>query len=123
MKNLKETRGITIIALTITIVILIILVGITIGSLSGDDGLIKEAKEGKVQAEEKSERDLLDLAIIAAMQKDTYNNVTKENLDTELDKEPGSEKYTSEQVGDEIKITFIDSGRSYLVNSKGDVSY
>lgn len=123
MKNLKETRGITIIALTITIIILLILAGISVGTLTSDNGLLKETNKGKEQAEIKSEKDLLDIAIISAMQKDAYNKVTKENLDTELDKEPGSEKYTSEQVGDEIKITFIDGGRSYLVNSKGDVSY
>ena len=123
MKNLKETRGITIIALTITIIVLLILAGISVGTLTSDNGLLKETNKGKEQAEIKSEKDLLDIAIISAMQKDAYNKVTKENLDTELDKEPGSEKYTSEQVGDEIKITFIDSGRSYLVNSKGDVSY
>lgn len=123
MKNLKETRGITIIALTITIIVLLILAGISVGTLTSDNGLLKETNKGKEQAEIKSEKDLLDIAIISSMQKDAYNKVTKENLDTELDKEPGSEKYTSEQVGDEIKITFIDSGRSYLVNSKGDVSY
>ena len=123
MKNLKETRGITIIALTITIIVLLILAGISVGTLTSDNGLLKGTNKGKEQAEIKSEKDLLDIAIISAMQKDAYNKVTKENLDTELDKEPGSEKYTSEQVGDEIKITFIDSGGSYLVISKGDVSY
>ena len=102
MKKLKDTKGITIIALTITIVVLVILVGVTLGALQGDKGLIKEANQGKAQAEEKSERDLLDLAIIAAMQKDTFGKVIKENLDTELDKEPGSDKYTSQQVGENI---------------------
>ncbi len=121
MKKLKDTKGITIIALTITIVVLVILVGVTLGALQGDKGLIKEANQGKAQAEEKSERDLLDLAIIAAMQKDTFGKVIKENLDTELDKEPGSDKYTSQQVGENIQITFIDSGRTYLVDSQGDV--
>ena len=83
--------------------------------------VIKEAKQGKEQAEAKGERDLLGIAIVSAMQKDTYGKLTKENLDTELDKEPGSGKYESEQLGDEIQVTFIDSGRSYLVDSKGDI--
>ncbi len=121
MKNLKDTKGITLIALVITIIILLILAGISIGALSGDNGLIKEAKQGKEQAEAKGERDLLGIAIVSAMQKDTYGKLTKENLDTELDKEPGSGKYESEQLGDEIQVTFIDSGRSYLVDSKGDI--
>ena len=75
----------------------------------------------KEQAEAKSERDLLEVALVVAMQKDTYGKITKENLDTELDKEPGNDKYKSEQLGDNIRITFVDSGRSYVVDSKGNI--
>ena len=41
---LKRKRGITLIALVITIVILLILAGIAIASLTGDNGLFKRAK-------------------------------------------------------------------------------
>ena len=112
MKKLKDTKGITIIALTITIVVLVILVGVTLGALQGDKGLIKEANQGKAQAEEKSERELLDLAIIAAMQKDTFGKVIKENLDTELDKEPGS--FLKDLINDLEEKLIVDK----LVNTK-----
>ena len=46
-KNLKKNRGITLIALVITIIVLLILAGITITSLSGDNGIIKRSVEGK----------------------------------------------------------------------------
>ena len=42
-----ETSGITLIALVVTIVILLILSGITIGTLMGDGGIIEKAKEAK----------------------------------------------------------------------------
>lgn len=45
MKNLKETsRGITLIALVITIIILIILATVTISTVFGDSGLISQAE-------------------------------------------------------------------------------
>ena len=48
MKNLKrETKGITLVALVITIVILLILAGIAIASLTGDNGLFARANQAR----------------------------------------------------------------------------
>ena len=46
-KNLRKNNGITLIALVITIVILLILAGITIASLTGDNGLFSRAQQAK----------------------------------------------------------------------------
>ena len=46
-KNKETQRGITLVALVITIVILIILATISIGAIFGDNGLIKNAKDAK----------------------------------------------------------------------------
>ncbi len=43
----KEKRGITLIALVVTIVILLILAGVTINMLLGEDGIIRTAQEAK----------------------------------------------------------------------------
>ena len=47
LTKVKEIRGITIIALVVTIVILLILAGISIATLTGDNGLIKNARRSK----------------------------------------------------------------------------
>ena len=44
---MKEQRGITLVALVITIIILIILAGISISTLVGENGIITKAKEAK----------------------------------------------------------------------------
>lgn len=44
---MKEQKGITLVALVITIIILLILAGIAIASLTGDNGLFKRANEAK----------------------------------------------------------------------------
>ncbi len=46
MKKLKNEQGITLIALIVTIVILIILVGISMTMILGDNGLINKSEEG-----------------------------------------------------------------------------
>ena len=50
-KTKKNTRGITLIALVITIIVLLILAGVTIAALSGDNGILTRAKEAKEKAE------------------------------------------------------------------------
>lgn len=44
---LKKEKGVTLVALVITIIILLILAGITIAALSGDNGLFNRAKQAK----------------------------------------------------------------------------
>lgn len=52
IKKLRnEKNGITLVALTITIIVLIILAGITLAGLTGENGLIKNAGKAKEQAE------------------------------------------------------------------------
>lgn len=44
---MKSQKGITLVALVITIIILLILAGITVATLSGDNGLFNRAKQAK----------------------------------------------------------------------------
>ena len=44
MKNTKNQKGITLIALIVTIIVLLILAGITIKTLTGDSGIIGDAR-------------------------------------------------------------------------------
>ena len=46
-ENFKRERGITLIALVITIIVLIILAGVSINLVLGDNGIITKAKQGK----------------------------------------------------------------------------
>ena len=50
MVNLKkDNRGITLIALVITIIVLLILAGISIATLTGDNGLLTKASDAKIE--------------------------------------------------------------------------
>ena len=44
---MSEPRGITLIVLTVTIVVLLILAGITIANITGGDGIIEQASNKK----------------------------------------------------------------------------
>ena len=64
MKIKKKETGITLIALVITVIVLLILAGVTIAALSGDNGILtraKEAKEKTKQAQEDEKQKLSDM--------------------------------------------------------------
>ena len=61
----NTTNGITIIALVITIVLLLILAGVTIASFTGDKGVLNETKNMKNNVEELQNKTLNDLHEIA----------------------------------------------------------
>lgn len=47
--NLRQNKGITLIALVITIIVLLILAGISIAMLTGDNGLLTKAVQAKTE--------------------------------------------------------------------------
>ena len=68
----KNNKGITLIALVVTIVVLLILAGISINALIGDNGLIKRAQDAKDKWETAEKSDLESL--------NNINNFLKENI-------------------------------------------
>ena len=83
---MKKTKGITLIALVITIIILLILAGITIGTLAGDNGLFARAKEAKIKQLKAQAKENIELAIMYIEVDSTANgeNVTLQTLHDKL---------------------------------------
>ena len=71
-KLLKNRKGITLIALVITIVVLLILAGVTIATLTGDNGILTQAGKAKETTEIGEEKEIIGLSVIQA----TNNNRT-----------------------------------------------
>ena len=47
MRKFKNAKGITLIALVVTIVVLLILAGVSINAVFGQDGIIQKAKDAQ----------------------------------------------------------------------------
>ena len=85
--NVKESliinaKGVTLIALVITIIILLILSGVAIATLTGENGLFARAKQAKENYSISSAKEKLQLAISDLMVEQTSKgeNLTKEDL-------------------------------------------
>ena len=63
MKKIYESRGITLIALVITIIVLLILAGVTIAALSGPNGILSNANKAREQTTESGAREKINIAV------------------------------------------------------------
>lgn len=110
MRKLKQkNEGITLIALVVTIVVLLILAGITIGTLTGDNGIIKEAKKSKSDVEYKALEEQVEAAIIIVEQK--YRNPTLKQVIAEIEKIDTVER-VNEGTGEVVsKLGYVIKGK------------
>ena len=86
MKNLKSHNGITLIALVITIIVLLILAGISISMLSGDNGILQKATTAKTNTDNAQIQEQINLAYHSALV-NGQGEVTETSLETELKNE------------------------------------
>ncbi len=116
MKELKEEfkygrKGITLIALVITIIVLLILAGVSIATLTGENGILTRANEAKEETEISTEKEQIQLALIEyemdSLNKDKYALIEKETKQKILDK-------TEESIL-EGEIIELENGRKYLI--------
>ncbi len=69
----KEMKGITLVALVVTIVVLLILAGVSINLVLGDDGIITKAKEAQRKSVEASQNDLIGMNELAQQLEEQIN--------------------------------------------------
>ena len=132
MKKLTKNSGITLIALVITIIVLLILAGVTIMSVTGENGILsrsisareetkkaqalEELKEKimEVQIDKKGDATLQD--IIEALESDTKNNYM---VSTEL----ATITNTMPNLADKTELYVLYKDYWFKINSKLEVSF
>ena len=113
----RKEKGITLIALVITIIVLLILAGVSIAMLTGDNGILTQARNAKEETEKASELEGIQLAVIGSETKDNeyLDILDEESFKKELEKHFGSEELDVVANGDGSFIITIND-RKYYVN-------
>ena len=109
----KEMKGITLIALVITIVVLMILAGVSINTVLGDDGIIKKAKEAaettkRASAEEEMNRLVLEYQLAKndeTLESFLQEKVTEGRIDGVTDNGDGTVTISKRVDGKDYTIT------------------
>ena len=117
MKNVqKQTKGITLIALVITIIVLLILAGVAIATLTGENGILTQAENAKTKTEKATEEERIAMAVLADQTNNLGEGITVKGLQDEL----GSDATVEDLQDGRFKITF-DSGRYYIIDGNGNI--
>ena len=101
---MKKEKGITLIALVVTIVVLIILAGVSISMLAGENGIITQAQNSKEETRGGVVEEARDLWRADKQTDKLTNSDTAQTLDELLD-DLVKEKLLSEEEKEEIKET------------------
>ena len=73
-------RGITLIALVITIIVLLILAGVTISTLSGNNGILTQAGRAKIMSELGKVNEAIELYKSEQIMTNNYEDYTDSDL-------------------------------------------
>ena len=112
MKNNKN--GITLIALVLTIIVLLILAGVSIAMLSGENGILKQATNAKEMTTKAEEKEIIKLAINEAFI--NHSNLTQNSLQEVLDNESeNNEILVTYNLDNTLSVFFTESLRNYKV--------
>ena len=114
---LKNKKGITLIALVVTIVVLLILAGVSISLVLDNNGIIAKSKDARNSAIESDEKEKVEMAYVSAALKKLGDTVTAEELQEELDSSVGTGKTDVTTNGDDtLNVLFSDTEHNFNVD-------
>ena len=116
----NKISGITLIALVVTVIVLLILAGISASMLSGNNGIINKAGSAKEQTEIAKEKEAIGTAALQAANKGKFGDITQENLQQQINNEFGEEKNAKVYDEEENFLVLIEN-RLYKVDKDGNV--
>ena len=114
--NLESSNGITLIALVLTIVVMLILLGVTISMITGDNNLLQKSKDAKKESVISEEKERIQTEVFGSYESDgellvgTVNNNIKTHIDGVT---------TDDATEFPLTVTYTETGHTYKVSSDG----
>ena len=115
-ESFKEKKGITLIALVITIIVLLILAGVSIAMLTGQNGILTQAQNAKTTTENKSAEEKVKLAVMAARTRSETAALEPDKLKEEIANQGGT------ATNNEFPVNVTMDGKSFTVTNTGVVT-
>ena len=111
--KLKTNKGITLIALVISIIVLLILAGVTISALSGENGILQRSTDAKRETEKEDARDRITMTL-AELQMERYTGT--QSMEDFL-----NSKFDSVVDNGDGTYTVTLDGYEAIIDSNGDL--
>lgn len=118
----KNEKGITLIALVITIIVLLILAGVSIATLTGDNGLLTKANEAKNASEIAEEKDKVGMiAHVIKIEKIQNGEIDEETFQKLVDTEFGTRNAQGSINDTNYIVEISQTGNIYEIDRDGNV--
>ena len=118
-KRIENGKGITLIALVITIIVLLILAGVSIAMLTGDNGILTQAQNAREKTDKATEEEKIQMAVLgSSLDNNGYVDILDEtSFKQELANQFGNQSLDVVANGDgSFIITVEDTQRKYYIN-------
>ena len=119
----KNAKGITLIALVITIIVLLILAGVTIATLTGDNGILNQAGKAKYKTTEAESIERVQVEVAGSYGLD--GTIDKDQLNKNLGNiaglKIGESNFGGENIVKELPATVTVNGYDIQITSNGGV--
>lgn len=118
--KLKTQKGITLIALVVTIVVLVILAGVSINIVFSNGGILDKAKSAEKRSTIAKEKEIVEMAYLAVSIDKVGEKITSEYLQAELENMVGTDKTitTFDEEGN-LVVKFLETGNEYNIGKMG----
>lgn len=112
----KQDSGITLIALVITIIVLLILAGVSIATLTGENGILTKTQDAKIANEKVTIKEQLDLAVLTSRINNSGDISIDENkLENELERLKDSNVIDEyENASEDSEVLFTAKKGNYI---------
>lgn len=137
---IKEQKGITLVALVITIIVLLILAAVSIAALSGKNGILTNASDSRTETFKAQAKEAVSMAVSEILTNKyagaaSNNELTKANVESTIKKnysgltatvttapEASPEKEGQIKIEDDKYSVVVTTSGSWAVKSVGDVT-
>ena len=120
IKNkIKQKNGITLIALVITIIVLLILAGVSIAMLTGQNGILTQANNAKNETEQANAKEKVESAVIATMSQSKRGTLDADKLVAEITNNYGG---TATKTGTGFPVNTTVDGKDFAVDGDGNIT-
>ena len=119
----KANKGITLIALVITIIVLLILAAVSIATLTGDNGILTKAQNAKDLTNQKTAEEEVQIEVLGSL--DNSGNINIEDLNSNLISHLTGVNYKGQPLSAENKIETLPAVveyNGYKILISGDTS-
>ena len=121
-KRVQKNNGITLIALIVTIIVLLILAGVIIAQIAGNESAPQKAVEARNKNEEGAELDAINVAAISAIAEGNHDlNIDLETLRTSLASLVTETNLETIITGEGPWTVTGKTGKKYLIKNNGNV--